>query len=103
MTIESYYQRNPLVLTRIGNRLANNLLVPQMHAVEKAYGKANLALVCVQIFCGMDNIHQGTVTLGLANQYEGISGRKKEPERGVTGWLANRQFGRRERIGVRGY
>src|SRR5215475_12161316 len=69
MAIESDNERNSLVLARIGYRLTNNLLMPQMHAVEKSYRQANLALACVQFLRSMDNIHRETVTPGLANQY----------------------------------
>ncbi len=73
MAIESNDQRKTLVLARIGDRLPDNLLMPQMHPIEKPNRKADLALACVQIFCRMDDIHQETVTLGLANQYGTIA------------------------------
>jgi hypothetical protein len=69
MAIESDNERNTLVLARIGNRLPNNLLMSQMHAIEKPNRKADLAFLGFQIYCRMDDIHGETAPRGLANQY----------------------------------
>ena len=43
VTIKSNHERDSIVLTRVANGLANDLLMPEMHAVKKANGQTHFA------------------------------------------------------------
>src|SRR5438876_11356294 len=57
MLVESDGQRGGLMLPGIVDRLADDLLVAQMHAVEKADGQANLATSGPQFGWRVNDLH----------------------------------------------
>jgi len=57
MPIKCDYQRNGIVLPRVGDGLADDLLMAEMNAVENADGHADLAAAGLQFFGGMDDLH----------------------------------------------
>jgi hypothetical protein len=59
MPVERDHQRNGVVLVRVGDGLANDLLMTKMNAVKNADGQADFAAAGLQFFCGMDDFHCG--------------------------------------------
>src|SRR5438094_9151179 len=57
MTIEGDHDGDRFVLAGIGNRLANDLLVPEMHSVENDNRAAYLARSRIQFTDGSDDLH----------------------------------------------
>jgi hypothetical protein len=57
MPVERHHQGQRLVLARVGDRLPDDLLVAQMHAVKHANSQADLAGAWIQLVGGMDDFH----------------------------------------------
>ena len=57
--VERDHQRNGVVLPRVGDGLADDLLMAEMNAVENADGQADFATAGLQFVCGMDDFHRG--------------------------------------------
>jgi hypothetical protein len=57
MPVERDRERNPLVLPRVGNRLPDHLLVPQVHPVEHADGHADLPAARLEFARLPDQLH----------------------------------------------
>jgi hypothetical protein len=60
MPIEGEDEREAIVLSRVGNGLPDDLLMAQVHAVEKADGQAYFAAGGLQLSCGVNDIHRNT-------------------------------------------
>src|SRR5208282_6937039 len=63
--VKRNYQRNGIVLVRIGDGLADDLLMAEMDAVENADGQAALAVAGLQFVCGMDDFHVSQRAAGI--------------------------------------
>lgn len=61
MAIECDDNGNGFVLLRVGNGLANNLLVAEMNAVEHANRDADFALAGVEFVGRADDVHGFTI------------------------------------------
>jgi len=59
------YQRNGVVLTCIGDGLADDLLMAEVDAVKKADGQADLAPGRLQFICGVDDFHISQRAAGI--------------------------------------
>jgi hypothetical protein len=57
MTIKRYDKRNRVVLPRVGNSLPDDLLMPEMNAVEKTNRQADFAALRIQFFGGANDVH----------------------------------------------
>ena len=62
MAVESDRERHRVVLPRVGDRLPDDLLMPEMHAVKYADGQADLAVTIAQFICRADNFHKFSAT-----------------------------------------
>jgi hypothetical protein len=51
------------MLARIRDSLPDDLLVAQVHAVKHANGQADLLAAMAQIFCGVDEFHEGALNV----------------------------------------
>ena len=57
MAVEGDHEADGLVLTRIGNRLTNDLLVAQMNSIEKTDGQADFAAGGLEFGGSVDGAH----------------------------------------------
>jgi hypothetical protein len=63
MSIERHDQRQGLMLTGISRSLSNDLLMPQVHAIKKAYGQADFTSGVAQLAKAMDGFHKTSKVL----------------------------------------
>ena len=57
MPVKREHQREGVVLARVGDGLADDLLVAEVDAVKKADGQADLAAAGFQFFGGVNQFH----------------------------------------------
>ena len=57
--VERDHQRNGVVLTRVGDGLADDLLMTEVDAVKNADGQANLAVAVAKFICTVNDVHRG--------------------------------------------
>ena len=57
MAVERDDQRHRFLLPGVGNRLPDDLLVPQVHAVKDTDGQADLSGARLQFVGGVDEFH----------------------------------------------
>src|SRR5882724_8506986 len=69
VAVESDHEGDGFVLDGVGDGLADDLLVPQVDAVEEADGETDLASVGLQLTRGADDFH-GLGKTGLSGQFQ---------------------------------
>jgi hypothetical protein len=57
VSIKGDHERDPFLLPRVRDGLANDLLVTEMHAVEHANRDANLARSGIEFLSSVDDSH----------------------------------------------
>jgi hypothetical protein len=57
MPVKREHQRNGVVLPRISDGLPDDLLMTEMNAVKNADGEAGFTAAGLQVFGGMDDLH----------------------------------------------
>ena len=68
MPVERDHQRDGVVLARVGDGLADDLLMAEVDAVKKADGQADFAAAGLQFICGMDDFHVAQRAVGICRQ-----------------------------------
>ena len=57
MPVKRHHQPDRLVLFGVAERLPDNLLMPEVHAVKETDGQADLASSRLELLCGLDDSH----------------------------------------------
>src|ERR1035438_3106685 len=58
MLVEGDDERHRVMLARVGQRLADDLLVAEMHAVKDTDGQADFVAARIQVVGGVDEFHR---------------------------------------------
>jgi hypothetical protein len=66
MLVKRQHQRNAVVLPRVCDRLAQDLLMPQMYAVKKPDRQANLFAFRIEFVRSVNDIHRNFRQSGAA-------------------------------------
>jgi hypothetical protein len=61
MLVKCQSERYAVMLMRVCNRLAQDLLMTQVNAVKKTNREANSFAVRFQLVCGVENVHRNGV------------------------------------------